>query len=306
MKNFKFLIYIVSVALIVIVFDFIFNFTVEKVMDGKYNTKIYETSGANSKIAVIGASRALHHYIPSIFEDSLNISTYNYGIDGRNIFVHYAILESLINNSKEKPEIVILDICSTDIYDMPRWNTERINILYPYYHSNPHIKSIIDDLIENPERFILRESGLVRHNSELINDFKVIVNKNNIDNKGYEPLYNIWEEDLVINDSESTNKIMDQKINYLKTFIQRCKEEGILPIISISPSFTSRTDTLWISEIKRISVQENIPFIDSHDYNPFLTHKEWYSDPTHLNDIGAKEFTKFFIHQIRDSLKIKL
>lgn len=302
MKKSYFLWYLISVILIVGVCDIIFSISIEKIMDNKYTPQINLTNGANSKIAVIGASRAQHHYVPSIIADSLDMSVYNYGIDGRNILIHYTVLESLINNSEKKPEMVILDLNKTDICDMPSWNTERLNILYPYYNSNIYARQTLDDLLNEKELIALKSSGLIRHNSELISDLKVLVNENkttNDKNNGYVPLYSSWEKELE-SDEDLNEKTHDQKIKYLEKFIKRCKEENIKLIIAVSPAFVTPTNSKWIKEIKKISDRENVSFFDMHAINIFLDHKEWFSDPYHLNDTGAKIYTNYIIKQLRD------
>jgi hypothetical protein len=43
----------------------------------------------------------------------------------------------------------------------------------------------------------------------------------------------------------------------------------------------------------------SVPFIDFYADTEFQLHKEWFKEPMHLNEIGAREFSK------KLSLKIK-
>lgn len=301
MRKIYFLWYLLLVVAIVIAFDLLFSWTIDKVMNNRYVPTIAKIKDSDSKIAVLGASRASHHYIPHMIEDSLNMSTYNYGIDGRNIFVHYIILEYLINNSKEKPEIILLDLNNTDIYDINNWNTERLNLTYPYYLSSPFVKSTLDDLLESKELFFIKNSGLARHNSELVNDIKALMGKDYDKNQGYIPLFNTWDNNMEIEQLGSENKISSEKIKYLEKFLSRCKEENISAAIALSPSYNNSIDTLWISEIKKSADQYKVPVFD-YLHSDYFKNPIFFNDPAHLNDTGAREYTLQIISNLKDKM----
>lgn len=304
MKKIYFLWYILLVIGIVAAFDFIFSVSVEKLTGGNYVPKASAAIKSDSKLAVIGASRAAHHYIPSMLEDSLNISSFNYGIDGRNIFVHYVILESLVNSSQQKPEIVILDIGQMDVEEMPTWGTERLNIFYPYYNSDSRVRTTLNDLLDTPELLSLQSSGLLRHNSEIITYIKNIVRKENeIKDHGYVPLYNAWTEDLKVIEQPDNQKVDPKKVEYLEKFISLCKDENISLLIVSSPAYIKRdTKPKWISTVRSITEKEGIPFLEYQDNALFLSHKEWFNDEYHLNDTGARQFTRLLIPEISSLL----
>ena len=48
----------------------------------KYESLTYDINYADQDVLVFGSSRALHHYVPSIFENKLHMSFYNCGRDG--------------------------------------------------------------------------------------------------------------------------------------------------------------------------------------------------------------------------------
>ena len=53
-------------------------------------------------LLVFGSSRANHHYVPEVFEDSLKLTFYNTGKDGSGIFItlHYCDLFCNVINQK--------------------------------------------------------------------------------------------------------------------------------------------------------------------------------------------------------------
>lgn len=295
----KFLIYVFLVLAIVVVVDLLVSASTDSLMKNKFDRRIEAVKEGNSDIAIIGASRASHHYIPKMLEDSLHVSAFNYGIDGRNIYVHYAVLKKLLDNER-KPKIVILDLSNVDVYDTPGFNLERLNILYPYY-KDPTIGEILSDLLDNAEWSSIKYSGLVRHNSNFINYVKDLMKSPNDANKGYEPLSNTLNEEIK-EETGSNSRIDAKKLEYLKKFIAECKKNNIRLILVSSPAYTIDRNKQWVKEIKEIAEKNQVPYLDFQDDPLFLTHKEWFSDPAHLNDKGAHEFSKLIIHEIKKSL----
>lgn len=294
MKRSKFAIYLLSVLAIVACVDIAFSLIVEKVMDRRFNPQIHKTYSADSDIAIIGASRASHHYIPEMLEDSLNLSATNYGIDGRNIYVHYALLKSLVNNSEKKPSVVILDLSNVDVYNTPGFNKERINVLYPYYKDSV-VYDVLSDLLEPQELASLRYSGLVRHNSNLLQYSKDYVSGEGT-GKGYEPLYGVLEDER--EREMDAGELDPEKIKYLNLFIDECKANDIKLYIVTSPFYTIYDGYRWVDEIERISDSKGVPYIHLEKDSVFLAHRDWFSDPAHLNDRGARELTKRIIREI--------
>lgn len=61
---------------------------------GIFHRQIYCLTESQDELMILGSSRAAHHYVPQIFEDSLGLSSYNAGSDGMCIYYHYGILAS--------------------------------------------------------------------------------------------------------------------------------------------------------------------------------------------------------------------
>ena len=55
----------------------------------------YISDSVTADIVVLGSSRALHHYVPSIITDSTGLSCYNCGFENEGIVFHYALLRQL-------------------------------------------------------------------------------------------------------------------------------------------------------------------------------------------------------------------
>lgn len=289
MKNSKFFIYIFLVLAIVIIVDLLVSTMIEKKMQDSYNLKIQSTHTVDSEIAIVGASRASHHFIPRMLEDSLGMSTYNYGIDGRNIYVHYAVVKSILANSRKKPEIIILDLSNVDIFDLPGYNKERLNVLYPYFKDSV-AHEVLADLLDKEELAVISLSGLYRHNSNLFLYARDQLASGNDSLKGYVPLYNVWNKEKGVKEA-SKEKIDAEKVEYLEKLIEEGKKEGINFVLVTSPTYAHNKDNRWTDKIKEIANKENVKYLNFENDSVFMAHIDWFSDPDHLNDTGAKELT---------------
>jgi hypothetical protein len=94
-QYFRFAVSIIILFLILLAFDrvggailrhYYFSQT-----SGSWYRTTYSIDSTRADILVFGSSRANHHYVPEVFEDSLNMSFYNTGQDGNLILNNYAI-----------------------------------------------------------------------------------------------------------------------------------------------------------------------------------------------------------------------
>ena len=295
----KFVKYIIIVLLGLVVLDKIISFCFESLMKNRYIDQIYSTYSSSSDMAVLGASRAAHHYIPQVIGDSLHLKVVNYGIDGQNIYTHYIVLKSLIENSKSKPKIVLLEVGAIDINNTPKWNTEKLNLIYPYFSSEKYVREFLKDVLPYGEYLSLRMFGLYRHNSNYITYLHRLISGFPAVSDGYIPLYNSWNQPIKF-EEEHGNEISNEKVDCLNKFISLCKKENIQLIITVSPNYKLLPDQKWMGVVKQITTKENIPFLYHESDSLFLSHSEWFNEPFHLNDNGAKIYTSIISGEIKN------
>lgn len=303
MKLFKYLL-IVIVGLLF--FDFFISKAVEKIIKNRYDTTVCSTYNTQSDIAVFGASRAVHHYVPTILMDSLHMTAHNYGIDGQNIYTHYILLKLLLENTKSKPHIVILEVSAIDVNNVLKYNEEKLNIFYPYYKSEPVVKNVLDDVVNRQELWIVKTLGLYRHNSNFISYAKWILNGYPTGSStGYIPLKNHWTAPIQY-EGEQGSEVSSKKVEYIEKFINLCKNNGIKLFITVSPNYKQFPERqIWYEEIKRIALTNDIPLLYHEKDSFFLAHAEWFNEPFHLNDEGARIYTKIVSTEIKNHLNKK-
>ena len=142
----KFLINIVIFFAVVIACDYLMGSVLlfmnlnSKVADNGRNNMINKEMTAD--IVILGSSRALHHYVPQIIEDTLGLTCYNAGTDGQGIILNYGRYQML--SQRYTPKIIIYDICPE--YDLnTNDNSRYLKWLKPYYFDSS-VREIFKDI----------------------------------------------------------------------------------------------------------------------------------------------------------------
>lgn len=293
----KFLLYICITIAGLAVSDRLVGLVICSMTGGFYAAPVERAKESQAQVAIIGASRASHHYDPQILDDSIHMTACNYGVEAMNIYGHYAML-SLLFDHGAIPHLVIVDLSESDVCDVTGWNTERLNYLYPYVEEHA-VDAMLADIIEPCEMFFVRHSVLYRHNSRLVDYAKwLLLDFDLYASNGYTPMKGVWKgkpkEDL-----QQKYAISPQKLSYLERLIRLCEEHDVRLVLSISPNYKILPKhQRWVEAVGQMARKHGATFINNEQDNDFLAHPEWFNDPYHLNETGAEIFTIKFIRQL--------
>lgn len=258
----------------------------------------YSLDSTTAEFLILGSSTANHHYDSRIFEKRLGISTYNTGRDGNTIFYNYAIFQSVLK--RYKPKIVVLDFNAREFKLNPD-DYDRISSLLPYYKKNPELHSIIQLKGFNEKYKLL--SKIYPFNSLL---FTIAIGNTDFnksrehinDENGYIPLNHIWTRKISTEKSVANYELDSNKMNTLKSIIEKCKSYNIQLYITVSPRFIKYTGDLSVEIMREIANKSNIPFYDYSRDTSFWKHGEYFADKFHLNNTGAEIFSNKVINKI--------
>ncbi len=257
----------------------------------------YSINKAKEEVFIYGSSRANHHYVPSLIHDSLNLSCYNAGIDGQTILYHGCVLKTVIARSVF-PKVIILDLHPNE-FQLPRGFNE-LNILLPYYASRPEIRPTLNNRSQMEKYKVF--SDLYRYNSLVA---KIV--KGNISpvststNDGYVPLTKKWKLPIVEDQAEKLS-IDPYKVEALKIFLEDATHVGAKVFIFVSPLYKIHDQTPTLKIATDLCKQFNLSIYDYSSDKRFTTHPELFSDPSHLNDDGAKKYTNLIIQDIKTKM----
>lgn len=249
----------------------------------------YSMDSTTADILIIGSSRANHHYIPEIFEDSLNMSCFNTGRDGQFLLFSYAIFCSAVN--RYNPKIILFDINPSDLYT-DKDDFERLSNLFPYYKGKPELRSIIE--LKGPlERYKLK-SSIYPFNSRIlsiINGNVSLIDLKNKELKGYAPLVGHLSDSTMIRNEENPRPVSPIASELLNTICQTCNIRNIRLIMIQSPIYEFievGSSTEFYQELAR---QFNFELWSYFNDTSYLK-SNYFKDRSHLNDLGAHKFSK--------------
>lgn len=294
MKRFflKLFVFGILVFIIDITSGIILSYLQNRAIGGDTGRNNYICNKTDENILIFGSSRASHHYISTIIEDSLNMSCYNCGQDGNGIILMYGRYKMIIE--RYKPNIIIYDIIYD--FDLKKGDNQKyISWLKPYYSRNG-----IDSIFWNvnySERFKM-VSNMYKYNSQFTQIISDNIFPQQSDIKGFRPLYGSMNYEPQNNEIKNSIEYDKLKLYYLEKFIKECKNTTQL-IFIISP-FYFDLDLSDYQAIIDLCNKYDIPFVSYLNDKDFIGKKDLFKDSSHLNYLGAKYYTKKIINDIRN------
>lgn len=262
---------------------------------GIFRRQIYCLTESQDDLMILGSSRAAHHYVPQIFEDSLGMSCYNAGSDGMCIYYHYGILASRIERGCP-PKMIVLEVIGSDA-EVSQGATFSLDAALDRYAPHYGEFAEIDSLFafNGWKEKLKLMSKTYKYNSKLVQ----IIKCNYIpwpEDRGYEALTGVMKvtegekiADILFQSSSKPN-IEKRKLVYLQKFIDDCKANDIQLIMCYSPYY-GQSIPESIRLIEDLADKNDVKFYNYGDDVRFQK-SEYFKDAGHLNDTGAKEYSR--------------
>jgi hypothetical protein len=260
----------------------------------------YICNELKTDILLCGSSRCVHHYNPQIFTDSIHMSCYNSGQDGNGIILLYGRLQMI--KKRMTPKLVIYDI--NPEFDLLQGEDDHryLNWLKPYY-AKKEIKDIFLS-VDSTEQWKML-SNMYRYNSHIIeilmDYFHPIISPNK---NGFWPQLGemdklkIREEDHVQKESYDFDPL---KLYYMERYAESLEDKIVF---CVSPIWYGM-DTKQLTPIIELCKKKGIEFIDFSNNPKYVRNDYYFTDGSHMNSIGADEFTKDLIIELRNRNIIK-
>lgn len=249
-------------------------------------------------VLLMGTSRCNSHYVPSIIGDTLGMSVYNGGIDGsKNIFSHYIMLCHIL--AKHTPKVICLEVQPND-FVRERDPFTCITFFAPYFGKNAQADSVFRLA---GKYWPYRLSHLYRFNAKATSNIAgLVVTRLDSGNNGYVPytppahfpntLYHL-----------NTPKHADRlKLAYVQKFIDLCKEKGIRLLFTVSPMY-AKVESDFYDVLKETALENGLPFLDYHTAGLYQDHPDYFHDPSHLWDKGARLYSSVFARDLKKLLE---
>lgn len=258
----------------------------------------YLVNDVHEDVLLMGTSRCNLHYVPSIISDTLGLSVYNGGIDGSsNIYAHYLMLNHIL--SVHIPKVICLEVMTRDFSrQADPFNT--LTFFAPYFGINEGADSLFR-IAGNYWKY--RMSHLYRYNAKAASNIAgLLVNRQEEGDNGYIPCPKPTHYPSILKHSNTIKNVDNMKLKYVQKFINLCHKNDIKLVFMVSPMFTKIDDDHY-DVLKAIAKQNGIPFLDYHKKGLYHDHPEYFKDPRHLWDRGARLYSSVFASDLKRILK---
>lgn len=282
-----------AVAVLDVLFGLVCGYMNEHSKGGGTRSRYYVCKESNEDVLIFGSSRAKHHYVPDIIEDSLRMTCYNAGEDGNGIIYGYGLLRMI--TQRYSPKLIVYDVTGYDLYEDD--NMKYLDLMKPYY-----FESGIDSLFwaVEPKTRLMMLSSLYRYNTTCLRVLGNYIRPMTNYPKGYSALYNTMDYDPEIK-VKTPGKVDSLKLVYFEKFICLAKKNDINLICCVSPYFGLQLDDSYFGSVKDVCNQYSIPFLNDGVDPDISSDKALFQDISHMNDIGARQYTSKLSHWISSS-----
>lgn len=253
----------------------------------------YTVEKVKTDIVVIGSSKATHNYIPDTLSHNLHMNAYNCGQDGCFFLYQNCIINMILD--RYTPKVILWDIqpesfIKNDVAD----EYQNIRYLTPYYRRSQWVKHYIDS--ESPKMPIRMLSEMYGYNSKLLNYIFPLVTHASSTKHGYIPLpsFGYAYPRMKLESQNEDVEVSPDFLTFLDKTLKRCRLKGCDVRLCISPVYLKKSALTRHAEesISRIADINDVRYMNYHSDSKFMVDSTLFKDAHHLNDCGAKKFTK--------------
>lgn len=267
---------------------------------GDYYRSTYTLDKTQEPVLVLGGSRAAHHYVSAMLDTLFGMKVYNTGRDDNEIFYSQAVFRAVTR--RYKPQLVLLELAPREFY-YARKSYDKLNSLLPYYRDHPEIKDIVE-LRGSRERYKLW-SAVYPFNSKCFLILNGIWNPSNdpgISTSGFLPFHSTMKISRPDNfQREPSSGIDTNKVKAVTEIVNACKKRAIRLVMVCSPVYSNPVCPGADSILQLLSVQYQVPYFDYSTDRRFDDHPELFRDNSHLNEKGARIYTRLLADTIRSA-----
>lgn len=296
MKKFvlKVLLFFALVVAMDFAFGYVFSWLRTHAKGGSTANCEYIANRCEDDIIILGSSRATHHYIPQIIEDSLGMSCYNCGEEGNGIVLAYGRFKMLTN--RYKPKLIIYEMTPGYDYVKSESNSKYLGYLRQYYN-DVDMKQLFCDFGGQWVSIKMR-SKMFQNTSKLLpNVIDNIIFRDN--NMGYVPLNGNIKAGLKLN-PEPELEVDSLKLTYVEKLILEARESDIPLVFVVSPKYKDGSDMSKYQPAIELCEKYGVPFLNYKDYHPIASDSCSFQDISHMNHFGAESYTNMFVGKIID------
>lgn len=308
MSNYrKFIIKGLVFLIMVVFFDFLLGLIMGKMEEMAMENNPsemqadYTVKKVHSDVLIIGASDASHSYVPEILRDSLNLSVYNCGNDGKPSLYHIAVVNCILD--RYSPKQIIWSVS-------PMWlsnknaneDNNRLSVLNPFYHDYSYCKEVINK--KSKWEVIKCKSNAYIYNSNIFNYLRCIFLPSKEYQYGrYKPLFGSkGSVELQKRDLQTTFTFSEELSEALFNTLKRCKDKGTKVVLVFTPRYeeSDYQDLVSYKKIQEIALETDAILLEEYYRDSTIYKTKYFYDFAHLNDEGARIFTSLLANKLKN------
>lgn len=277
------------------VFRFLENKAVDKSPYGM--VKEYTMWKVDTDVVIIGASEATHSYIPSILENSLDMSVYNCSHDGCRFYYQNAMVRGIME--RYHPQMILWSISPTYL-SPPRAGADNgLSELSVFYKENTFCRQALATKSKYEPIKLLSNSYI--YNSRLFPFLYNIFLAHYQYDKGYAPLYgssantNFEEDRFDERFDESIGSVFEETL-------RQCIQNDVNVILVFTPRYKFMDFSNFESylQLKAITTKYDVGLLEDLYHHDELMKEEYFKDNSHFNHKGATLFSKILGEQVKE------
>lgn len=290
----QFLLFIGKILLVLLLSVFALDFIYTAVF-AQSETRNKVENVINSKpqqydVVILGTSRANNHFESEMFEKE-GLKTFNYGMSGSHLFETSLLLKLMVESGWDIKNIIV----ETDLnLSNEKRDDGTFGRFMPFMHES---KTITDHFVTEAdftELYYVPFYRYIQFDAKVGFRawYKTLVNEptNTLSNQGYYPLgYNPRA-----NMKNNIESLVPLRNRYYEEIKQICKTNHINLIAVTTPMCSNVKGMGYFEKVKKI-------YPEIKDFENVIHEDKYFSSCGHLNDQGAKIFTKTLL----DSLVFK-
>lgn len=272
----------------------------------------YTLDSTKEALLIFGSSRASHHYDTRLLADELAMSVYNCGRDEMGLTYAAAVLP--IVYQRYSPKYIILELLPTELAERGKALSEShiAGVLLPFAPRFPALWPTIayagkDQIYKAAISKIYPYNSLL--GSMIQNTYTHIGHHTD---RGYEPLYKTIDTSIYKQSIwESFDKSSTPDAALVRRFadlLDAVAAKGTKIMVVISPFYFPHPleGNKSYELLKRISLSHGAGFMDFTADPRFLLRPHLFNDDVHLNDSGARMYSRIIADTLRSGKETAL
>lgn len=315
MKRFiiKFILFLISVIAIAFALDYIISSGLRQTEDYRYQSwnDIVE-SKINADLIVLGNSRALSHFVPTMFDSALHFNSYNLGIGGYPFKFQYVKFDLYIEHNK-KPKVIIQNVDFFTLDSVSIIGHEREQV-FPFVHDSVMRSNLPNFGFSKFEIYfpLVRYFGYSKVIKNGILEFLHIKHYNTESSiKGFYPEKGEWNPTVLNKLKQIEFNTDSATVKLFEIYLNNCAKNHIQVILVNSPVYYRATQKLKGRErmnnyFHNIAKKYGYTYLD-YTNDPMCYDSTNFVVAVHLNKNGANQFSKKLCNDLylRGLLKVK-